>query len=223
VTDRPAIAALFRPEAITLEAPIALLDERLTPDEWAYIRGAVPKRRAEFATGRVLARQALAALDVTPVSLPPQADRAPCWPAGVTGSISHTAGWCVVVLDRSPPIRSLGLDVETLGAMDGGVREQILMPHERTWLDRQPAAMADELALLFFSAKEAYYKCQYPLSGTMLDFQDVALEIDLAAGRFEASTLRPGLPAPVARLAGRFAWRDGRVMCGVTLTSAEAT
>ena len=111
------IASLFRAEAVVVEAPPSLVDDLLLPDERAYIRGAAPGRRAEFGTARVLARRALAALGLPPVSLVPRADRAPVWPAGVAGSIAHGAGRCAVVLERSPPVRAVGLDIEAVSRL----------------------------------------------------------------------------------------------------------
>jgi 4'-phosphopantetheinyl transferase EntD len=213
-----AIAALFRPGAVVIEARPTLVDAQLFPEEWACIRTAVAKRRAEFGTARVAARRALAVLGLPATSLPPAASGAPQWPPGIVGSITHTDDYCCVVVDRCPPTRSVGVDVERLRPLDAGTINIILTADERRWLDAQPAAARQELALLFFSAKEAYYKCQYPLSGRMLDFQDVQLEIDAAGGRFEARSLEPDqLPAVTARLAGRFLVEDGRVLCGVEL------
>ena len=93
-------------------------------------------------------------------------------------------------------------------------------PGERAWIDGRPRAARDGLALAFFSAKEAYYKCQYPVTSRYLGFQDVELEIDEAAGAFEARALTGELPASVARLTGRFAFDDGRVLSGVLLRDA---
>jgi 4'-phosphopantetheinyl transferase EntD len=88
---------------------------------------------------------------------------------------------------------------------------------ERAWLDRQPRAWQDALGVLFFSAKEAYYKCQFAVTGSTLGFHDVELEIDLPGGRFVANLLSPGFPARVERLGGRFQCGAGRIACGVEL------
>jgi 4'-phosphopantetheinyl transferase EntD len=212
----PLIAPLFRSAAITVESAISLVDEQLLPEEKAYLRNAVPKRRAEFATARVCAREALARMGFPPTPLLPGPDRAPVWPAGVVGSISHTNGRCGVVLDRSPPVRSVGLDIETARPLDDGVLAIILTEKERDWLFAENAARSD-LAVLFFCAKEAYYKCQYPLTRSYLGFKDVEITVDRESGRFEARLLKEGLPAAVARLEGRFRWEAGTVACGVEL------
>jgi 4'-phosphopantetheinyl transferase EntD len=212
----PSIAPLFRSAAITVESAISLVDARLFPEELAYLRNAVPKRRAEFGTARGCAREALARMGFPPMPLLPGPDRAPVWPAGVVGSISHTKGRCGVVVERSPPVRSVGLDIETVRPLDDGVLAIILTEKERAWLFAEKDAQ-DDLAILIFCAKEAYYKCQYPLTRTYLGFKDVELEVERESGRFEARLLKEGLPSAVARLEGRFRWEAGTVACGVEL------
>jgi 4'-phosphopantetheinyl transferase EntD len=213
---------------VTVEAAPRNADDQLFPEELAYLARALPKRRFEFGTARVCARQALAGLGVAPAPLVPLKDRQPAWPAGVVGSISHTDDYCAVVVASSPPMRSLGLDVERIKPVEARVAEMILTPPEMAFVAAQPAARRDELVILYFSAKEAYYKCQYPLTGTFLDFHDVELELWLDAGRFvarrvtpgRAPRLAPGLTpgrADVARLEGRFSFAGGKVLCGVEL------
>jgi enterobactin synthetase component D / holo-[acyl-carrier protein] synthase len=212
------IQALFRSGAYTADAVPSLADEAgLLREERAWIEGAVPKRRAEFATARVLARRGLAALGLPPARLVPPAHRAPIWPPGVVGSISHTTDYCGVVLQRSPPVRSLGFDAEVLRPVDPDVIAHITTPRERAWLAGRPRADRTDLALLLFSAKEAYYKCQYPLTATFLDFPDVELEVALDRGTFSARLLRP-LPTPSIRaIEGKFAFDADKVLCGVEL------
>lgn len=212
------IQDLFRQEAYTDEAVPRLADGEIPPEEQAYIRAAVPKRRAEFATARILARRGLCALGVAPAALVPDRDRAPVWPAGTVGSISHTSGYCAVVVDRSPPMRAVGLDVEALREVEPALEAQVMTPREQAWLRGRAPAERNDLMLLFFSAKEAFYKCQYPISRGFLDFLDVELEIALPQGRFEARVLRTDWPRAVARLDGKFAFRAGKVLCGVELT-----
>ncbi len=210
-----AIRTLFGGAHFAVEAVPRLVDGDLYPEEWEYIRGAAPRRRAEFGTARICARQALAAMGIPPLALVPRDDRAPVWPPGVVGSITHTNGYCAVVVDRSPPLRSIGLDAEELRVLEPGVSTSILTPREQSWLSAQPRSSQGDLTLLFFSAKEAFYKCQYPITGTFLEFPDVEIEIALGLGSFEARVQKAPWPAAVARLEGRFAYESGRVLCGV--------
>jgi 4'-phosphopantetheinyl transferase EntD len=212
-----AIAELFGGPVVVAASVLSLADDGLYPEERAYIQAAVAKRRAEFATARILARKALATLGAAPVALVPKPDRAPVWPSGYTGSISHCANYCAVAVARSSDVRSLGLDVEDLRELDRSMLDLVLTPGERRWLRAQPDALQPMLPIVIFSAKEAYYKCQYPITHGFLDFQDVELSIEWEAGRFEAQIRKEGWPAAVARLAGRLLVADGRVSCGVML------
>ncbi len=211
------LASLFREGAVTIEARPCLVDDQLLPEEWAYINRALPVRRAEFGTARLCARRALAEMGYPPVPLVPRPDRAPVWPTGVVGSIAHTRDYCVVVLERSPPLRSLGVDAEVVGQLDGSMIALIATAAERRWLQSLRGARVDDFASLLFSAKEAYYKCQYPISGTVLDFQDVEIEVDQGNQRFEARVRKVDFPESVARVEGRFAFDRGMILCGVEL------
>jgi 4'-phosphopantetheinyl transferase EntD len=201
-----------------IEAAVpALVDDQLFPEERAFIQKAVPKRRAEFGTARLCARRALAQLGIAPSALVPEQDRAPRWPTGISGSISHTQGCCAVVVARSAHYRSLGLDVEQDKTLAPELREMICTAHERRVLGSRVA----QDAMLYFAAKEAFYKCQYPLTQLFLDFLDVELEVDLVRGTFQARVLKAidGKPAWIDRLPGRFIRRNGLWLCGVTLSA----
>ncbi|MGJ4906125.1 4'-phosphopantetheinyl transferase family protein [Bradyrhizobium sp. HKCCYLS2058] len=215
-----AIAELFDGPVVVAASSLLLAEDELFPEERAHIQAAVAKRRAEFATARILARRALASLGASPVALVPTPDRAPVWPPGYAGSISHCADYCAVAVARSRDVPSLGLDVEDLRELDPSMRDLVLTPAERRWLRAQPDALQPMLPIVIFSAKEAYYKCQYPLTRGFLDFQEVELAIAWPAGTFEARVMKEDWPAAVARLAGRFFIADGRVSCGVTLAQA---
>jgi 4'-phosphopantetheinyl transferase EntD len=217
LSSRTKVQALFGVDVITAEALPELVDEQLYADERAHVSNAVPKRRAEFGTARVCARRALAQLGLPPVSLVPYEDRAPRWPDNTVGSISHTKNYCAVAVALASSVRSLGLDVEEDRALDFGVVKAVCTPSERRSLTLNQDPSHD--AVLYFGAKEAFYKCQYPLTRTFLDFQDVELDLDIARGTFRVRVIKP-LPARPEwfdRLTGRFIRRDGLVLCGLEL------
>ena len=198
----------------------AIDDERLYADERAYVARAVPRRRAEFGTARVCARRALADLGFGPRSLVPGPDRAPRWPPGVVGSISHSDGHCAVVVARSSSASGLGLDVEREGSLstDPEIEAAVCVAAERHWLTHRPDAERGRLVRLLFSAKEAFYKCQYPSTRTALDFHDVELCIDLAHGTFAVRVHRTGAAwRSLERARGRLLRTAGFVATAVTL------
>lgn len=168
------------------------------------IERAVAKRQLEFVAGRLAARAALQRLGRPGDDwLGRGEDRAPIWPRGFLGAISHGGGlaWSVVahVEDR----RGIGIDVEGLVSPSAAeaVSKMVLMPEERP---RLAAAGGDErLGLtLTFAAKECLFKCLYPTVQRMFGFEAAEiLWIDAAEGAFGLrlrAPLHPSLPAGAA-------------------------
>lgn len=61
----------------------------LFPEEKTYISRAVDKRIKEYTTVRVLARRALAHLNIKPEAILYGEKRSPLWPQGISGAITH--------------------------------------------------------------------------------------------------------------------------------------
>jgi enterobactin synthetase component D len=137
----------------------------------------VAKRQTEFLAGRLCARQALQQLTGTPAVPAVGADRAPCWPAGVVGSISHGDGWAAALVATQADWRGLGLDIERLMSTERAARLQasILTPAELARLAEYPAAQQAWLVSLTFSLKESLFKALYPLVQQQFYFQDAEL------------------------------------------------
>ena len=167
-------------------------DEGLWPEEEAQVARAVAARRVQFAAGRRCARAGLVALGLAAGPIPTGPHRAPCWPDGTTGSISHTTGYAVAVVRRTgagapgavpadtgepeapenDPI-SIGVDAEQLGRVGDHLYSRLFTPAEEAWLARLPGARRDAAATAVFGAKEAFYKAQFPLTGAWVGFHDV--------------------------------------------------
>jgi 4'-phosphopantetheinyl transferase EntD len=207
--------------AIAHDVP-ALVDDALFPEERQHIASAVEKRRAEFGMARLCARRALAALGVGPCALVPHADRSPRWPDGVVGSISHTQGCCAVVVAKAADVAGVGLDVEQDEELRPELERMICTPPERAWLDSQPSARRGQLGKLFFSAKEAFYKAQYPLTRAYLDFRDVDLHLDLPGGTFAVARIgRAGpLDERLRAVRGKFGAVPGLIVSTAVLLGA---
>ncbi|MGC4000036.1 MAG: 4'-phosphopantetheinyl transferase superfamily protein [Anaeromyxobacter sp.] len=202
--------------ACAVEAPVCA-PERLLGEELAAVAGVIPKRCGEFVGGRVAARAALAALGVAPVALPPGPQRAPLWPAGLSGSISHASDVCVAVAARAERFAALGVDVEGAAPLDPKLWRRVLTPEEQAQIEAAPEDERGGLAKLVFSLKEATYKCQHPLTGRFLGFQEVVVRWDPGAGAFEARVLAAdGGPTPAMVIRGRYA-RVGEHLVSVAL------
>ncbi|WP_267555493.1 4'-phosphopantetheinyl transferase [Rhizobium rhizogenes] len=169
--------------AVAVSAP-APVDDQLFPEERTYIAGAVRRRREEFGTARVCARRALAALGVQDASLVPYADRSPRWPKGIVGSLSHCQDLCVAAVTAAPHIHGFGIDVEIDVPLDQELETMICTAGERNFVSSRSTSERGRIGKMIFCAKEAVYKCQYPLTKTFLDFQDIELELDSSLKTF---------------------------------------
>ena len=133
-----------------------------------------PIRMRRFRMGRAGAKRAMASLGVSPESLPVGRDRAPVWPKGVVGSISHTEDVSIAVVARSEDFPAVGIDIEQSAEISPDQAAMIATPGE---LGAAKVSGTDP-GLLLFSAKEAVYKCISRDIGRFIDFRDVVLEVD---------------------------------------------
>ncbi len=188
----------------------------LYPQEARAVATARRKRRREFAAERAAARAALVALGLPPQPVPMAPDRAPVWPPGVTGSISHTDTDCVAVVSDAPGLRGLGIDMEPSLPLERPLWPEVCTTGELDALMQHPAATRGLLARALFCAKEAAFKAQYPVSRTVFGFQtlDVTMREDSFVARFTEAM--PGFGAG-AELRGRLVLLDGVLCAGVSL------
>lgn len=129
------------------------------------VQRSVAKRQAEFLAGRLCARAALQAVGVPDWVPAIGEDRAPTWPPGVCGSITHGAGWAAAVVAPSRAWKGLGLDMEQLLEPERALHlhGEILTADERQRMARHPADALSLIVTLTFSLKESLFKALYPL------------------------------------------------------------
>jgi enterobactin synthetase component D len=184
------------------------------------IQRSVSKRREEFIAGRfcaLVALQAAGAPTVQEVKIGPS--RAPIWPTGFVGSITHAAGLAAAVAAKEKDAASLGIDIEAILAAPA-ILPLIDSIARRDELNLVVDAVGDPgLAFtLIFATKEALFKCLSPLVGRYFDFLDVEV-ISVGSGtltfRFLA-TLNATFPAGL-HLKSNFARVEEIVIAGVFL------
>jgi 4'-phosphopantetheinyl transferase EntD len=183
-------------------------DELLHPEEARYVARAVPKRQREFAAGRRCARRAMERLGLPPVALPIGPDRAPQWPANVTGSITHAGRIACAMLGRDAD--AIGIDLEeTARPIDEGVWSLVLVEGEREHLDA-----IEHDPRLAFSAKEAFFKLAFAQVGKIFAFSAAAVRFDPASERFALEVREPLCDAiPAGRsFTGQYAIAEGYVL-----------
>ncbi|MPV87874.1 4'-phosphopantetheinyl transferase superfamily protein [Georgenia ruanii] len=205
------------PDVVVVETFTTGPAAALPPEEAALVAAATPERRREFAAARSCARRALAQLGVAPQPIlldrdvPAWAARAPRWPEGVVGSMTHSDGYHAAAVARASVIAAVGVDAEPNEPLPAGVRELVTTDEERALLARLSGTRADVAwDRLVFSAKESVYKAWFPLTRRWLDFGDCLVR-PAPGGTFTVA-LRMARPAAggarISGLAGR--WRTAR-------------
>lgn len=181
----------------------------LHPEERAAIARAIPARQREFAGGRLAARRALAQIGQTDHAIPMGADRAPIWPRGVCGTITHAGPVCLAAASADPGLVGLGIDLEPDEPLPPDLLAEILLPEER-----------DLPARLVFSAKEAVFKALYPIVGHVFGFDAVRLRLD--AHSFTAQTCQRLGPIPIGTCLTGGYWRgEGLILTALAPSRAE--
>ncbi|WP_217539947.1 4'-phosphopantetheinyl transferase family protein [Vibrio metschnikovii] len=150
------------------------------------LQQASSKRRAEFVAGRVVARDALVALKSLSYHVSVGEQRAPQWPSGWLGSISHTDHTAVCVAKQIHEHAKLGVDIERV--VSERAAKEIMPLIFVTPQERALVASADwpihRLVTLIFSAKESLFKAIYPTVGRYLEFSHSCVEeMDLHRGK----------------------------------------
>ena len=175
------------------------------PDEACLYTGVVPRVRDATATGRLLAREVLRSMGVSPGPILRNAGGAPAFPIGVCGSIAHDDEFAVCVAGAGVG-SAIGVDIEAPVALPAEIVDDVCCSD----VERRHAA-ADPLGgTLLFAAKEAVYKACFPVEQVFYEFADVFL----CSGFFAADA---GQLAP--REPRRYGFKTSTgTYCSVTMT-----
>jgi 4'-phosphopantetheinyl transferase EntD len=222
------LGSLFPPGAVAADLREPGDPQLLLPAEAAHVARAVHERVQEFAAGRLCARRALAEFGIDDFAVRVAGDRQPIWPESIAGSITHTGGYGAAVVAERRSAAALGLDSEVVGDVGARIWPSICVSRERAWIESLPASEQAAAVTLIFSAKEAFYKCQYALVRERLNFHDVSVEVAewgassgaylIHATRSIALCTRMALPVP-----GRFLFHEELVTTGLALAGSAGT
>jgi 4'-phosphopantetheinyl transferase EntD len=195
---------------------------RLHAAEQRQIDRAAPGRRREYSAGRLLARSLLDGFGAEPAPLLNRPDRAPAWPAGFVGSISHCPSLCTVVVASSRDICAIGVDVEPAMPLDAEVERLVLTARDRDSIAQLPPRLRSLGSRLAFSAKESFYKAVYPETGVFLDFAQAWVTF----GTDESFVVATGAPlqrspVPSGAMVGRHGVEGAHLMTGVFAAAAR--
>lgn len=142
---------------------------------------AVDKRKAEFLAGRYCVQLALKSMGRgSGATIDIGAKRAPLWPSGLIGSITHSKGFASAAVASTALLRGIGIDSERLIAEKtaDNVASHILTPAETYQANDSLVASARQYLTLIFSAKESIFKCLYPQVQQYFDFRDAEVQLN---------------------------------------------
>lgn len=110
---------------------------------------------------------------------------------------------------------AIGVDAERVDSVSPSLWRLTMRAEELGKLLRMEESARLRTAALIFSAKEAFYKCQYALTHRWLGFEDVAVTI--AGDAFEVSVVEPTHPLHymLSPWIGRFRVDDQFVVAGI--------
>lgn len=149
------------------------------------------KRKESFLAGRFAVQHAQVNLQLPTINVLKAESGSPIWPAGYTGSISHTDNQAIAVLlpFEQQEIKGVGIDIEDIDRADL-LEDNALIGHHREFQVLKEAGIEVSLSCLFlFSLKESIYKALYPIVGEFFDFLDAEL-IEVKGGIFYFQVLR---------------------------------
>jgi 4'-phosphopantetheinyl transferase EntD len=209
------------PAAAFAEAIADVPESTMFSIEAESVAKATTDRRLEFATVRHCARRALEQIGAPPVPIPPDIDGVPQWPVGIVGSMTHCAGYRAAAVAGGGEVLGMGIDAEPHSALTEETREFVLTNEEHT----QVGALIEADGCLhwdriFFCAKEAVYKSLFPVTRTMLDFQELSVALS-PEGTFRARILvgEHRLLPTQSSFAGRWTIDRGFVKAAAVVTS----
>jgi enterobactin synthetase component D len=156
-------------------------------------RARVRTRVKDLLVGRACAQLALQQAGASSNQVGASPSRAPIWPDGWTGSLSHAAGIAWAVAARRSDFASLGIDLEHLLTAEAveSVCSVALTPGERRFEAWNDAGDVTLRTTLLFSAKESIFKCLNPLVKEFIEFTEMELvSVDPVAGQLRFTCLR---------------------------------
>jgi 4'-phosphopantetheinyl transferase EntD len=205
-TDFPLLAPLLPPDVVAVIGEPRHRRMPLLEAESEYLssRSMQPQRKREFRVGRACAREALSRFGWAGWPLLPDASRAPVWPDGMVGSITHSMDYCAVAVGRRRAWAGIGIDAEAIGRVQETIAPLVCMKDELFALDKCSADRRHALLALLFSAKESVFKAVFPRTSVVFDFTNIGINIEPDTRTFSAYAPSHRLNRILGCLEGRF-------------------
>jgi 4'-phosphopantetheinyl transferase EntD len=152
------------------------LAEPLMPEELVMEAGVTPARLEELRAGRSAARKAMMSLGLAPTPILAGSGGEPVWPAGISGSLAHTTQYVAALVARTSNHASVGVDLNDMRPLGAPLTKKVASSTELAAAMVHLQLTVEDTANVLFSAKEAFFKYQHPLTSIDdLEFSDVSL------------------------------------------------
>lgn len=133
-----------------------------SPKELRNLNSNSKARIKEFVSGRALAQKGLESLGCRDTTISRDPLGCPLWPPTVSGSISHKLPYCGALVSVKNTYLSIGFDIEVAESLDKSVWSAFATETEVN--QSELCGIPDSyFANMLFSAKEACFKCLYPI------------------------------------------------------------
>jgi 4'-phosphopantetheinyl transferase EntD len=171
-----------------------------------------PARLHELEAGRFYAKQALSKLGISAPDLPISPSRAPLWPEGTIGSITHVKkrgeGHCAVAVGNTRDTCAIGIDAEYDAGFHPQLWPTVLTAQELEQLRCLPVSSRQTEALTRWCVKEAVTKA------AQKRIEPIAIHTEggLRAGWYVATTSHGKMNWP-----GRATRKNGFILAAVVM------
>lgn len=136
------------------------------------------RRKIQFLAGRHCAKKALNKAERPgSIAVGLNSDMSPKWPSDVVGSVTHTSSFVAAVVAPRSKFVSIGLNAEKVFTESAAKNLwQVVLTKKEiasfNWKYKHYFS-AETYFSLVFSAKEAVYKCFFPIKRVRLHYQDI--------------------------------------------------
>ncbi|MEB5477848.1 4'-phosphopantetheinyl transferase family protein [Acinetobacter pollinis] len=179
--------SIFIPSSIDLEViELSFYQEEICENHLIQQNLTIPpnfskmtmKRRNEYLAGRICTTVALKKLGIKDKELNGltiNSDRAPNFPDGIIGSITHTKDIAIACVAKSRTYANIGIDIEKIIDMETckSIAKIIMTPYEIRKIESLNKLKIPYINLitLIFSAKESLFKALYKNVGYVFGFE----------------------------------------------------
>lgn len=215
-SESSVLSEILGPEVVVAQIEISRVDLAMSP-RVAQPGGASLKRRREFLAGRLAAAEVLRGLGASSTDVRVGDRRAPAWPDGFVGSITHDAELACAAAARAGKVAGIGIDIEQADRFTDSLAERIGSPAEfELWQGYQEHPV-NHAGIALFSLKESVFKCLHRAVGKYFDFRDVQVYRSGFALRVSATGDDSRLAELLPRLRGDVRELGGKVISGCVL------